>query len=137
MIWRAVMAGALLIAPAAARAQSGLPTGSALPPSSVLATPTGRGSAARDSLNQIYESTTRPVPVTPSRPVQRPDVVWVPDRYAPIPGAPEGVLVPGHWERRLPGGDVYVPPIVIVHPDGRQEVFPAGVQPPVDHRNAP
>jgi hypothetical protein len=132
-----LVVAAFVAVPALSHAQSGLPTGSALPPSSVLATPTGRGSAARDSLNQIHESTTRPVPVAPSRPVQRPDAVWVPDRYAPVPGQPQGVLIPGHWERRLPGGDVYVPPIVIMHPDGRQEVFPAGVRPPVDERHAP
>jgi hypothetical protein len=132
-----LIVAALAVAPVVADAQSGLPTGSAFPPSSVLATPTGRGSPARDSLNQIYDSTTRPVPVAPSRPVQRPDAVWVPDRYAPVAGQPQGVLIPGHWEQRLPSGDVYVPPIVIVHPDGRQEVFPAGVRPPVDERNAP
>lgn len=107
---------------------------------SVIATPTGRGTNPNVGLSQRVQSMPL-TPVAPSSPgvavAIRPDMVWVPDRYVPVPGAPPGVLVPGHWEQRISDCAVYVPPLTIVHPAGESSVIPAGVRPPADERVGP
>ncbi len=105
-----------------------------------VATPTGRGTNPNAGLSRRTQS--MPVtPVVPSSPAVslaiRPDMVWVPDRYVPVPGAPQGVLVPGHWEQRVSDQTVYVPPITIVHPAGESSVIPGGIRPPADQRIGP
>ncbi|HXH85039.1 MAG TPA: hypothetical protein VNN07_19175 [Candidatus Tectomicrobia bacterium] len=65
-------------------------------------------------------------------------MIWVPDRWVRIPGEPTPVHVPGHWERRLPSGDVHVPPLTVERPStGTFETFPGGVKPPVEQRQGP
>jgi len=71
------------------------------------------------------------------RQAPRPDMVWVPDRWAPVPGAPEGVHVPGHWERRLSEREVWVPPLTVIAPGGVQRAWPAGVREPAEARRGP
>jgi hypothetical protein len=73
-------------------------------------------------------------PPSPSTGALRSDRVWVPERYITVPGATGQVQVPGHWERRLPDGQVVVPPLTIRTPDGREHLIPGGVRPPVDRR---
>src|SRR5262245_62247735 len=67
------------------------------------------GGAMFDRLNQ---STTRPVPQTPAPTVAAPSSTWVPDRFVQVPGVDGQVLVPGHWERRLWGQEVYKAPLM-------------------------
>ncbi|MBI2206676.1 MAG: hypothetical protein HYU41_22805 [Candidatus Rokubacteria bacterium] len=107
---------------------------------SAIATPTGRGTNPNADLSQRVQSMPL-TPVAPSSPgaavAMRPDMMWVPDRYVPVPGAPQGVLVPGHWEQRLSDRSVSVPTLTIVHPAGESSVIPAGVRPPADQRIGP
>jgi hypothetical protein len=97
----------------------------------------GRDTGTAALVDRLNAAAMRPLAVPPAAVVPRPDTVWVPDRYVSVPGAPGGVLVPGHWERRTPQGDVYVPPLVIVHPGGESELIPGGVRPPVESRTGP
>jgi hypothetical protein len=62
------------------------------------------------AVEQMNRSSTRGVPAPPVSPAPRGDMVWVPDRYVPIPGHPSGVHVPGHWVPVTPDGRVIVPP---------------------------
>jgi hypothetical protein len=64
-------------------------------------------------------------------------MIWVPDRSVPVPGVAGSVLVPGHWEQRLSGHEVYVPPLTGRTDDGRTIEFPAGRQRPPDERVSP
>ena len=134
-----VVFAAVAVAPRVANAQATVP-GATLPGASssrsTLATPTGRTNITTEATGKINAASRAPLPVTSAPAIVRPDLTWVPDRYVSVPGAPQGVLVPGHWEQRLPSGDVYVPPIVIVNPGG-QQLFPAGVRPPADQRTEP
>jgi hypothetical protein len=92
------------------------------------ATSTGR------ALDQIERSVTRPVPTTPPRPVERPPV-WVPDRIISVPGQPEGVRVPGHWEHHYGDNRVLVPPLTVCNTQtGECRTEPGGVKPPVHDR---
>ena len=97
------------------------------------AQPTTPAQAAR----QITESSMRPLPSVPPREVPRPDTVWVPDRWVPLPGAPQGVHVPGHWERRLSEREYWVPPLTLTAPPGVQQAWPAGVREPAEERRGP
>lgn len=133
-----VLAAALLVtAPASALAQASLSSSGGSSFTSRLATPTGRSNVAADAASGINATSTRGTPWSPGQRVVRPDTMWVPDRYVSVPGAPEGVLVPGHWERRISEREVYAPPLVIVHPRGGSELIPAGVRPPAEERNSP
>jgi hypothetical protein len=87
--------------------------------------------------DRLRESTTRPIPnpLPPSTPA--PDMLWVPDRDRMVPGIETSVRVPGHWERRLPDGQIYVPPLVGIAPDGRTVQIPAGVRSPDDRPPTP
>jgi hypothetical protein len=89
------------------------------------------------TLDQLNRSVTRPVPTLPPPTGQHPSDVWVPDRVVPVPGQAGGALVPGHWERRLSDREYYVPPLVIITPDGRTTTLPAGVLPPPEQRQSP
>jgi hypothetical protein len=79
-------------------------------------------------VDRLNAASMRARPVLPPTDVPRQDMTWVPDRYVPVTGAPGGALVPGHWEQRLPGGDVYTPPLTIIRPDGGSQLAPAGAQ---------
>jgi hypothetical protein len=115
----ALLAAALLLAQAGATPRIG---------------PTTPGGPALDSLNR---SINRPVPTVPPPTGQSPADVWVPDRFVPVPGQAGSALVPGHWERRLGPHEHYVPPLVIIGPDGRKTTIPAGVARPPEERQSP
>jgi hypothetical protein len=89
------------------------------------------------AVSQMNAMSMRPLPSLAPRPVVRDSMVWVPTRMATHSG--EAVMVPAHWERRLPDtGQVHVPPLTIVRPStGATETVPAGVRPPADERAAP
>jgi hypothetical protein len=63
------------------------------------------------AVDQMNRSSMRGVPVPPTPVAPRADMLWVPDRYVPIPGHPTGVHVPGHWVQVTPEGRVIVPPL--------------------------
>jgi hypothetical protein len=124
------------VRPDAAHAQASLGSTSAF--TSSLITPTGRTNITTEAVAKINAASRRPIAVTPEPVVVRPDTMWVPDRYVPIPGAQGGlVLVPGHWERRISDREVYVPPLPIANPAGGSQTIPAGVHPPADQRLSP
>jgi hypothetical protein len=130
----ALVAAGLLVAGGATAALASGPT----LPSGTAHSLRGPGAATTGALvDRLNAESMRPLAVPPPAVVPRPDMVWVPDRYVSVPGAPEGVHVPGHWERRLPSGDVYVPPLVIRHPHGGPELIHGGVRPPADRRIGP
>ncbi len=92
------------------------------------------------AVDQINAGAMRPLPSVAPVPVVRETMIWVPPRLVPVLGAPTGVLVPGHWERRLPDtNEVHVPPLVIRDPStGTTTTVPAGIRPPVEQRfNSP
>jgi hypothetical protein len=91
------------------------------------------------AVSQINATSMRPLPSVATRPVVREEMIWVPDRIVPVFGEPTGALVPGHWERRLPGSnDVLVPPLTILKPStGTFQTLPAAVRPPPDERLGP
>jgi hypothetical protein len=101
-----------------------------------MAVPLGPTSTSQ-AVNQMNSMSTRPLPSVAPRPVVREPMVWVPDRQVRLPG--EGtVVVPGHWERRLDGHDLHVPPLTVRNPDtGATTTLPAGTRPPVDERLGP
>ncbi len=123
--WRTawVLSLGIVVAPAVAGAQTRLPF--------PLRTPMSR------TLEQLERSTMRPVPTVRPSPAPRPDMVWVPDRHVRIPGVLGDVHVPAHWERRLPDGEAYVPPLTGATPKGQVVGIPAGRYPPVEQRLAP
>jgi hypothetical protein len=55
--------------------------------------------------------------------------VWVPDRYVRDPVNGQQVLMPGHWQRRLPSGDLYGPPVTVCDSTGACGTIPAGPRP--------
>lgn len=87
--------------------------------------------------DRLHDSTTRPVPQVPPPTARPPASTWVPDRLVQVPGVDTPVLVPGHWERRLGDHEVYTPPLAGRSQNGDVILFPAGIQPPVDERQAP
>jgi hypothetical protein len=101
-----------------------------------MAVPLGPTSTSQ-AVNQMNSMSTRPLPSVAPRPVVREPMVWVPDRQVRLPG--EGtVVVPGHWERRLDGHDLHVPPLTVRNPDtGATTTLPAGTRPPVEERLGP
>ena len=90
------------------------------------------------AVNQMNATSMRPQPSVAPQPVVRDNMIWVPTRTAPAFGEP-AVVVPGHWERRVPDtNEVYVPPLTIFRPStGTYETLPAGIRPPVEERSAP
>lgn len=96
----------------------------------------GSGTPLQRSLDKLERSVTRPVPQAPTPPTARAGDVWVPDRYVSDPADGRLITVPGHWERRLPSGETYAPPITICGSTGCT-TLPAGVRPPPEQRQAP
>lgn len=92
------------------------------------AVPAAPGSLMARLLDELTARAMRPRPVAPRPDPKRPDMIWVPDRWVPIPGEPSPASVPGHWERRLPSGEVFAPPLTILHPDGWVSTAPAGAR---------
>jgi hypothetical protein len=89
------------------------------------------------AVNQMNATSMRPLPSVAPREVVRERNVWVPTRVVPVPGQGT-VMVPGHFERRLDGRDVYVPPLTVHDLDtGATTTLPAGTRPPSDERLAP
>ena len=87
------------------------------------------------AVNQMNSMSMRPLPIVALSPVVRDTMVWVPARVVQVPGEPTGVVVPPHWERRTPEGDLYVPPLTAPRPStGALQSFPGGYQPPTDER---
>lgn len=117
----------------------GVPSAAAQPgltgPGGAGAAIPGGGAGTGRMVDQIERSVTRPLPPVAPRAAPRDPAIWVPDRWVSIPGEPRGVFVPGHWERRLPSGDVHVPPVTVERPStGTFQTFPGGVKPPVEER---
>jgi hypothetical protein len=110
---------------------------SVFPPGAGTYALTGRGPTTAELAARINAMSARPVPSPPPQPVVRPDMVWVGTRYVAMPGAPDGVLVPGHWERQLPNGQLYVPPLAIVDAQGRPGLVNAGERAPLETRIGP
>jgi hypothetical protein len=89
------------------------------------------------AVNQMNAASMRGLPSVAPRPVPREPMTWVPDRFVQLPGAGT-VMVPGHWERRLDGREVHVPPLTARDPQtGATFSLPAGVHPPPEERLAP
>ena len=105
-----VLAGALVLAVGLARAAGPLPI-------------SPNGTTTQQAVDQINRSATRPLPTPGPAPVYRPDNVWVPERW----GLGD-VRIPGHYERRLPDGTTYVPPMVITDPRSGERVVPGHVE---------
>ena len=98
----------------------------------------GSSSPSGRALDQLTNSVTRPMPaVSPAPTGQHPSDVWVPDRIVPTTDQPGGLIVPGHWERRLSDSQNYVPPLTGTTPDGRVLTVPGGVLPPPEQRQSP
>jgi hypothetical protein len=62
------------------------------------------------AVDQMNASSMRGVPTPPVRHAPRQDMVWVPDRWVPAPGIPQGVFEPGHWVTYTPEGGRIAPP---------------------------
>ena len=74
-----------------------------------MAVPMGPTSTQR-AVDQMNSSSMRGVSTPPVRQAPRQDMVWVPDRFVPAPGAPQGVFDPGHWVTFTPEGGRIAPP---------------------------
>ena len=97
----------------------------------------GGGTSTSRATDRINDMSTRGLPPLPPAPPPRNDMIWVPGQIVPAPGAPQGLNVPGHWEQRLPGGQVFAPPLVVCEPGGGCRTVPGGVLPPIDQRQFP
>jgi hypothetical protein len=99
----------------------------------------GGGTSTGRAIDQLNRSSTRPLPALPPAPSPRNDMIWVPEQHTPPSlGAPQGFKVPGHWERQLPDGTLYAPPLVVCEPgSGACRTVPAGPQPSIDQRQVP
>jgi hypothetical protein len=97
----------------------------------------GSGTPLQRSLDQLQQSVTRPVPQAPPSPAASPRDVWVPDRIVSDPISGQWIQVPGHWQHRLPSGELYGPPTTICDPRGNCATIPAGTRPAPDPRQSP
>jgi hypothetical protein len=90
------------------------------------------------AVNRMNSMSMRPLPMVAPTPAFHESMVWVPDRVVHVPGGlgpPTTIVVPAHWERRTPEGDVYVPPLTAPVPGtGGLISYPAGSYPPPDER---
>ena len=111
--------------------------GAALLAGGLLLVQAGAGGPASGPAERIIRDSTRPLPQAPPPQVKEPESVWVPDRWVPAPGAPRGIFVPGHWERRLPDGQRYVPPLPTTGSHGEPGMAPGGVRPVPERREGP
>ena len=97
----------------------------------------GPTSPSSRALDQLTNSVTRPMPAAPLPSGQSPADMWVPDRIVPTPDQPGGLMVPGHWERRVSDHQNYMPPLIGTTPDGRTAPIPGGFVPPPSERQSP
>jgi len=111
--------------------------GAALVAGALLLAQAGASNPASSAVERIIRESIRPLPQAPAPQVKEPESVWVPDRWVPTPGSARGVFVPGHWERRLPDGQHYVPPLPTTGPQGEPGLVPGGVRPAPDRREGP
>jgi hypothetical protein len=89
-----------------------------------MAVPLGPTTTGR-AVDQLNSSSMRGVPVPRAPVAPRPDMVWVPDQYVPVPGHPTGIYVPGHWRQITPDGHVIMPPLTGTVPGtGAVETLP-------------
>jgi hypothetical protein len=89
-------------------------------------------------VDRINAASRTPLPVLPAQPPIRADMVWVPDRYVPLPSGPTPAHVPSHWERRVGDREVFAPPTSIVDPGrGTIELVPARITTPAESRVGP
>jgi hypothetical protein len=88
----------------------------------------GSGTPLQGTLDRLERSVTRPVPQAPPPPPSHPSNVWVPDRIVSDPTTGLQVTVPGHWDSRLPSGQLYGPPTTVCPPTGCVTI-PAGPRP--------
>src|SRR2546422_6115299 len=71
------------------------------------------------AVDQMNATSMRGVTSPPVRQAPRQDMEWVPDRWIPAPGMPQGVFEPGHWVTHTPeGGRIAPPPPVPGAPQG-------------------
>jgi hypothetical protein len=81
------------------------------------------------AVDQINGMSTRPLPSVGANPVPSPRSVWVPEHYVRLPGEPNPVRVPGHWEHRLPDGSLSVPPVTVERgSDGSHQTLPGSTR---------
>jgi hypothetical protein len=81
------------------------------------------------AVDQINGMSSRPLPPVAPTPVPPPRSVWVPGQYVRLPGEPSPVVVPGHWELRLPSGNLAVPPVTVERPsDATSQSVPAATR---------
>jgi hypothetical protein len=64
----------------------------------------------RQAVDQMNSSSMRGVTTPPVRQAPRQDMIWVPDRFVPVPGNVGGVFEPGHWVIFTPEGGRIAPP---------------------------
>ena len=102
----------------------------------VLLAQLGGGAPLQRSLDRLEREVTRPVPQAPPPPASRPSDVWVPDRFVSDPSSGQLVQVPGHWQRRLPSGELYGPPITVCTAAGCTTT-PAGRRPAPEQSQNP
>jgi hypothetical protein len=78
----------------------------------------------QQAVDRITRSVTRPLPSVAPPAVVGSDTIWVPEHFAL-----GDVKVPAHWERRLPDGSIYVPPLVVTDPRiGGERLVPGHVE---------
>ena len=112
--------------------------GSALVAGLLIVLQLGGGTPLSRSTDQIQRSVTRPMPQAPPTTAPRPSDVWVPGRYVSDPVDGRMILLPGHWERTLPSGETYAPPLTICRDStGACTTIPAGVRPAPEFRQTP
>ena len=102
----------------------------------VLLAQLGSGTPLQRSLDQLERSVTRPVPQAPPPATWRPSQVWVPDRILSDPVTGQPIQVPGHWQSRLPSGELYGPPLTACGSQGC-ETIPAGPRSAPEPRQTP
>jgi hypothetical protein len=89
------------------------------------------------AVNQINGTSMRALPSVAAPAPTGQTMLWVPTRVVPWPGHGT-VVVPGHWERRLDGRDVYVPSLTVRNPQtGDSTVVPSGTRAPIEERSGP
>ena len=78
----------------------------------------------QQAVDQINRSSMRPLPSLAPREAPRAGDLWVPEHFTL-----GDVKVPAHWERRLPDGRLYVPPLVVTDPRiGGERLIPGHVE---------
>jgi hypothetical protein len=103
----------------------------------LIALQLGGGTPLQRSIDQINRSVTRPVPQAPPPAASRPGDVWVPDRVVTDPIDGRLVHIPGHWDRRLPSGELHGPPFTLCDSSGVCTTTPAGPRPLPEQRQNP